>query len=66
MLGALGLGDIHKLNAVKNLLAMLVNGMAAAMLAALALAGYSEVSWPHAALMAAIGFGLAGYYLVRG
>ncbi len=67
MLGALGLGDIHKLNAVKNLLAMLVNGMAAAMLAALALAGYSEVSWPHAALMAVTGScgSLSGSVLAR-
>ena len=93
MLGALGLGDIHKLNGVKNLLAMLVNGMAAVMMATLALTGFSEVSWPHAALMAVtgscgslsgsllarrmrpytvrrivagIGFGLAGYYMLRG
>jgi uncharacterized membrane protein YfcA len=92
MLGALGLGDIHKLNAVKNLLAMLVNGMAAVMLAVLALAGAGSVSWSHVAVMAvaasagglsgslvarrlpqravrrlvaAIGFGLAGYYFTR-
>ncbi len=93
MLGALGLGNIHKLNAVKNLLAMLVNGMAALLLAILALTGTGSVSWPHAAVMAiaasagslsgaivarrmppravrrivaAIGFGLAGYYFLRG
>jgi uncharacterized membrane protein YfcA len=93
MLGALGLGDIHKLNGVKNLLAMLVNGMAAVMLATLALIGISEASWVHVALMAitgscgslsgsllarrmpakavrkivaAIGFGLAAYYMLKG
>ena len=94
MLGALGLGNIHKLNAVKNLLAMLVNGMAALLLlAVLALTATGTVSWPHAAVMAiaasagslsgaivarrmppravrrivaTIGFGLAGYYFLRG
>ena len=67
MLGALGLGDIHKLNGVKNMLAMLVNGMAAVMMAVLALSGYSEVSWSHAALMAVTGSvgSLSGSVLAR-
>lgn len=67
MLGLLGLGDIHRLNAVKNVLGMLVNGAAAALFAAGSLIGGQDVSWPHAAVMAAaaIAGGLAGSALAR-
>ena len=77
MLGGLGLGNIHKLNAVKNVLGMLVNGVAAAAFALSSLAvpwgaigPYSLpscVSWPHAAVMAVSSIlgGLVGSYLAR-
>lgn len=55
MLGILGLGDIHRLNAVKNSLATVVNGIATAVFAAGSLLGSHDVSWPHAAVMAAAG-----------
>jgi uncharacterized membrane protein YfcA len=55
MLGLLGLGDIHRLNSVKNSLATAINGIAAAVFAAGAVFGSHEVSWPHAAVMAACG-----------
>ncbi len=62
MLGLLGLGDIHRLNAVKNALGTLINGAAAALFAAGSLAGSEAVSWPHAGVMAvsAVAGGLAG------
>jgi len=53
MLGLLGLGDIHRLNAVKNSLATAINGIAAAVFTAGAVLGGHEISWPHAAVMAA-------------
>lgn len=52
VLGMLGLGDIHRLNGVKNVLGMVVNGVSAAVFALGALAGWHAVSWPHAAVMA--------------
>jgi len=65
VLGCLGLGDIHRSNAVKNALATAVNGTTAAvfLLAACLPAGAAPgpwggtvgpvlVSWPHAATMA--------------
>lgn len=52
VLGALGLGDIHRLNGVKNVLAMVINGIAAAVYAVGSLAGWQAVSWPHAGVMA--------------
>jgi uncharacterized membrane protein YfcA len=55
MLGLLGLGDIHRLNAVKNSLATVVNGIATAVFAAGSVLGSHEVSWPHVAVMAACG-----------
>lgn len=67
MLGGIGLGDIHRLNAVKNVLGTLVNGTAAGLFAIGPLLGSHDVSWPHAAVMAvaaAIG-GLAGSHLAR-
>ena len=52
VLGVLGLGDIHRLNAVKNVLGMTINGAAAALFAVGSLLGSQDVSWPHAAIMA--------------
>jgi len=52
VLGMLGLGDIHRLNGVKNVLGTVVNGVSAAVFALGALAGWHAVSWPHAAVMA--------------
>ena len=67
MLGLLGLGDIHRLNAVKNVLGMVVNGVAALFFAVGSFAGSHAVSWPHAAVMAAgaVGGGLAGSLVAR-
>lgn len=55
MLGLLGLGDIHRLNAVKNSLATVVNGIATAVFAGGSLVGGHDVSWPHVAVIAAAG-----------
>ncbi len=102
VLGCLGLGDFHRINAVKNVLGTAINGTTAAMFIAASIfpaalgagpAGAGVVSWPHAIVMALasmaggfvgvrltrrmpaalvrrivalIGFGLAGYYFVRG
>ena len=99
VLGCLGVGDIHRLNAVKNLLATAVNGTTAVVFASASILPTSVggrggiVSWPLALMMALasisgavvgvrlmrrmpapvvrrivalIGFGLAGYYFVRG
>lgn len=67
MLGWLGLGDIHRLNGVKNVLGTIVNGASAALFAAGSLAGWSEVSWPHAGTMAvaAVAGGLLGSAVTR-
>jgi uncharacterized membrane protein YfcA len=67
MLGLLGLGDIHRLNAVKNVLGTVVNGVAALFFAVGSFAGSDAVSWPHAAVMgiSALGGGLAGSLLAR-
>jgi uncharacterized membrane protein YfcA len=67
VLGLLGLGDIHRLNGVKNVLGMVVNGAAAAFFAAGSLAGGHDVSWPHATVMAvaAVAGGLAGSVVAR-
>ncbi len=53
VLGVLGLGDIHRLNAVKNVLATAINGTAAGLFAAGSFLGSHDVSWGHAAIMAA-------------
>lgn len=53
MLGGMRLGDIHRLNGVKNVLGMLVNGAAAALFAFGSIFGSQAVSWPHAGAMAA-------------
>ncbi len=47
------LGDMHALNAVKNLLAATVNGVATLVLVVAALSGGFEVSWLHVAVLAA-------------
>ena len=52
MLGVLGLGDIHRLNAVKNVLATVINGTAAGLFAAGSFLGSQDVAWGHAAIMA--------------
>lgn len=67
MLGMLRLGDIHRLNAVKNVLGMVVNGTAAILFAAGPLLGTHEVAWGHAAVMAmaAVIGGLGGSHLAR-
>jgi uncharacterized protein len=53
VLSVLGLGEIHAVNATKNLLAAAINGVATAVLVAVSLAGGFEVSWPLVAVLAA-------------
>ena len=67
MLGMLRLGDIHRLNAVKNMLGMVVNGAAAVLFAVGSLLGSHEVAWWHAGVIAAAAVvgGLAGSHLAR-
>ncbi len=67
MLGMLRLGDIHRLNAVKNVLGMVVNGAAAVLFAGGSLLGAHEVAWWHAGVMAAaaVAGGLAGSHVAR-
>jgi uncharacterized membrane protein YfcA len=55
VLGLLGVGDIHRLNGVKNVLAAAINGTAAALFAAGSLLGFHDVSWLHAGIMAVAG-----------
>jgi uncharacterized membrane protein YfcA len=52
-LGLLGLGDIHALNAVKNLLASAVNGVATVLFIIASFTGGYPVSWIHVAVGAA-------------
>ncbi len=52
-LAVLRLGDVHALNAVKNLLAATVNGVATLVLVVAALAGGFDVSWRFVAVLAA-------------
>jgi uncharacterized membrane protein YfcA len=78
VLGSLGLGNIHKVNAVKNVLGTVINGSAALLFTLLSIAGHwwptagpgggaGAVSWPHAAVMgvSAVLGGLAGSHLAR-
>lgn len=67
VLGLAGLGDIHRLNGVKNVLGMTINGVAAALFAAGSLVGRHDVSWPCVAVMAAgsVAGGLAGSAVAR-
>jgi uncharacterized membrane protein YfcA len=62
MLGLLLDEDLHRLNALKNVLVGLVNGVAALLFAVLWAAGVAPVSWPAAAVLAvgALGGGLLG------
>lgn len=52
-LAVLGLGDVHALNASKNLLGAVVNGVAGLVLVAVAVGGGFGVSWLHVAILAA-------------
>lgn len=64
LIGLLGLlldDDLHRLNALKNVLVGLVNGMAAVLFTVLWAVGVAPVSWPAAALLA-VG-ALAGGFL---
>lgn len=77
VLGFLGLGDIHRLNGVKNVLGMAINGVSAAVFAGSSLVGAflpsasvggaEVVAWPCAAVMAAgaVAGGLAGSHVAR-
>lgn len=67
VLGLLGLGDIHRLNGVKNVLGMVVNGSAAGLFAIGSFVGSHDVAWGHAAVMAvaAVIGGLGGSHLAR-
>lgn len=60
-------GDIHALNAVKNLLATVINGVAAALFTLAAVGGWFDVSWPHVAALAvgAVTGGVAVVHLAR-
>jgi uncharacterized membrane protein YfcA len=65
LVGLLGLvldEDLHRLNALKNVLVGLVNGVAALLFAGLWAAGVAPVSWSAAAVLAvgALGGGLLG------
>ena len=67
MLSTLKLGDIHRLNAVKNVLAMIVNGAAATLFICGSLFGHSKVAWGHATVMAvgAVAGGLVGAHVAQ-
>jgi len=67
VLGLLGLGDIHRLNGIKNVLGTAINGVAATIFAVGSLGGGHQVSWPLAAVMVAgaVGGGLGGSILAR-
>jgi len=66
-LGGLGLGDTHRLNGFKNLLAMGINACAAITFILISLLTDSIVAWPEAGIMAvaAILGGFAGGRLAR-
>jgi len=63
-LSVLGLGDIHRLNAAKNLLAAAINGVATAVLVAAAAAGSFAVPWTHVAVLV-VGSVIGGIAAVR-
>ena len=67
MLSILKLGDIHRLNAVKNVLAMIVNGAAATLFILGSLFGQSKIAWGHATVMAlgAVAGGLFGAHVAQ-
>lgn len=67
VLGLLGLGDIHRLNGIKNVLGTAINAVAATIFAVGSAAGGHQVSWPLAAVMVvgAVGGGLGGSILAR-
>ena len=61
------LGDIHRLNSVKNELATAVNGTAAGLFVLGSFAGLSNVHWPSVGVMAcgSLAGGLVGSVLAR-
>jgi len=76
VLGCLGLGDIHRINALKNVLATAVNGTTAVMFIGASIlpgglgagaVGAGVVSWPHALVMAlaSVAGGFVGVRLTR-
>jgi uncharacterized membrane protein YfcA len=67
VLGILALGDIHRLNGLKNVLGMTTNGVAAAIFAAGSAVGAHDVSWPCVAVMAvaSIAGGFGGSVVAR-
>jgi uncharacterized membrane protein YfcA len=76
VLGCLGLGDFHRINAVKNVLGTAINGTTAVMFIAASIlpvgllaapAGAGVVSWPHAIVMAlaSVAGGFVGVRLTR-
>lgn len=67
VLPLLGSGDIHAVNAVKNLLATVINGVATALFVAGGIGGWFDVSWPHVAVLAAgaVAGGIAVVRLAR-
>jgi len=67
VLGLLGVGDIHRLNGVKNVLGSAINGTAAGLFAAGAACGLHDVAWLHAGIMAVAGTAgaLVGSHLAR-
>jgi len=67
VLPLLGPGDIQSLNAVKNLLATVINGVAAALFTLAGIGGWFDVSWPHVAVLAAgaVAGGIAVVHLAR-
>jgi len=64
VLSLLDLGDVHAVNAVKNLLAAVVNGVATVVLVAASAAGGFDVSWVHVGALAA-GSVVGGIAVVR-
>jgi uncharacterized membrane protein YfcA len=67
VLGLLDLGDIHRLNGIKNVLGFTINGVAAAIFATGSATGGHPVSWPLAAVMVvgSIVGGFGGSMLAR-
>ncbi len=67
VLGGLGLGDTHRLNAFKNLLAMVINACAALTFALTSFTSNPIVAWPEVGIMAiaAIIGGFVGGRLAR-
>jgi len=67
VLGMTALGDIHRLNGVKNVLGSTINGVAAAIFTVGSVVGGHQVCWPCVAVMAvaSIAGGLGGSVVAR-